>query len=93
MRFYNRLNMKKKINKVQELKSSRVPESTLEPLNPVNVEPLKHGWRWVSLGEVCKINPPRPKNLTRPPGAPTTFVPMAVVDERTATITKSEVVP
>ncbi|KRT65893.1 MAG: hypothetical protein XU11_C0017G0019 [Candidatus Dadabacteria bacterium CSP1-2] len=56
MRFYNRLNMKKKINKVQELKSSgvqksthrvsnfqssKVQESTLKPLNPVNVEPVK----------------------------------------------------
>jgi len=33
--------MKKKINKVQELKSSGVQESTLKPLNPVNVEPVK----------------------------------------------------
>jgi len=43
--------MKKKINKVQELKSSGVQESTLKPLNPVNVEPLKEGWqkRGVSL--------------------------------------------
>ncbi len=56
MRFYNRLNMKKKINKVQELKSSgvqksthgvpkfqssRVPESTLKPLNPATLEPVK----------------------------------------------------
>lgn len=70
MRFYNRLNMKKKINKVQEFKSSgvqksthevpkfqssRVPESTLKPLNPVTLEPLKEGWQRVRLGEVCEI--------------------------------------
>ncbi len=56
MRFYNRLNMKKKINKVQELKSSGVQKSThgvskfqiskfqrstLEPLNPATLEPVK----------------------------------------------------
>ncbi len=28
---------------------------TLEPLNPSTLEPLKEGWRWVRLGEVCKI--------------------------------------
>ncbi|MEW6006747.1 MAG: restriction endonuclease subunit S [bacterium] len=51
------------------------------------------GWRWVRLGEVCEINPPRPKNFIRSPDIPTTFIPMAAVDEETGTIAKPEIVP
>lgn len=54
---------------------------------------LPSGWRWVRLGEVCEINPSRPKNFTRLPDASTTFVPMAVVDEKTGTVAKPEIVP
>lgn len=54
---------------------------------------LPKGWRWVKLGEVCEINPRRPKNFSRLPDTPTTFVPMAAVDGKTGTITKLEVVP
>ena len=53
---------------------------------------LPEGWKWVRLGEVCEINPPRPKDFFRSPEAPTTFVPMAVVDEKTGDIIKPEVV-
>ena len=45
------------------------------------------------LGEVCGINPRRPKSFNRPLNALTTFVPMAVVDEKTGTIARPEVVP
>lgn len=55
--------------------------------------PLPEGWRWVRLGEVCTINPSRPKNFSRSPNAPTTFVPMAAVDEKTGTIYAPLVVP
>lgn len=55
--------------------------------------PLPEGWRWVRLGEVCAINPSRPKDFTRSPNAPTTFVPMAAVDEKTGTIYTPLVVP
>lgn len=65
----------------------------LKPLNPSTFEPLKEGWKWVRLGEVCEINPARPKNFIRAQNAPTTFVPMAVVDEKTGTFTKPEIVP
>jgi len=54
---------------------------------------LPAGWRWVRLEEVCEINPRRPKGFTRSPDAPTTFVPMSAVDEKTGTITNPEVVP
>jgi len=53
---------------------------------------LPEGWRWVRLGEVCMINPRRPR-LSRPDEAPTTFVPMRAVDEETGTITDVQVRP
>ena len=49
-------------------------------------------WRWVRLGEVCSLNPRRPR-IQRDPGEPTTFVPMTAVDEQTGTIVAAEVRP
>jgi len=46
---------------------------------------LPAGWRWAALGEVCQINPRRPR-LYRDDDARTTFVPMNAVDEVTGTI-------
>ncbi len=54
--------------------------------------PLPPGWRWVRLGEVCEINPPRP-TLDRSDNAPTTFVPMTAVSAETGRIEKPEVRP
>jgi len=54
---------------------------------------LPEGWRWVKLGEVCETNPRRPKNFERPSEAPTTFVPMAAVDEKKGAIANPEIVP
>jgi type I restriction enzyme S subunit len=50
-------------------------------------------WERKRLGEVCEINPRRPKNFTRSVDALTTFVPMATVDERTGSIANAKVVP
>ncbi len=50
-------------------------------------------WERKRLGEVCEINPSRPKNLERSLDAPTTFVPMVAVDERTGTIANPDIVP
>lgn len=50
-------------------------------------------WERRRLGEVCDINPRRPDNLSRFADTPTTFVPMAAVDERTGAIANPEVVP
>jgi len=50
-------------------------------------------WERKKLGEVCQINPRRPQNFRRPHGAPTSFVPMAAVDEKKGTVSKAEVVP
>ncbi len=35
---------------VQGLKSSKVQESSLKPLNSETFQPLKEGWRWVRIG-------------------------------------------
>ncbi len=42
--------------------------------------PLPEGWEWRTLAEVCEINPRRPP-IQRDDDAPTSFVPMAAVDE------------
>jgi type I restriction enzyme, S subunit len=54
---------------------------------------LLKGWRKVRLGDVCDINPPRPRTLGRNDDAPTSFVPMPAVDARLGQITKPEVRP
>jgi type I restriction enzyme S subunit len=53
---------------------------------------LPEGWRWVRLGEVCSINPRRPR-IKREPHTPTTFVPMSAVDDETGTIVAAEEPP
>lgn len=53
---------------------------------------LPDGWRLVRLGEVCQINPKRPR-LARDDGAPTSFVPMNAVDEFLGKIVKMQVCP
>lgn len=53
---------------------------------------LPEGWRWVRLGEVCQINPRRPR-LARDDGAPTSFVPMHAVDEFLGMIVEMQVRP
>lgn len=53
---------------------------------------LPTGWKWVRLGEVCQINPRRPR-LVRNDDAPTSFVPMNAVDENTGTIIEIQVRP
>jgi len=52
----------------------------------VNEQWLPDGWRWVTLGEVCEINPRRSASLAGKDNAPTTFVPMAAVDEQSGTM-------
>ncbi len=50
------------------------------------------GWRRAKLSEVCEINPPRPA-LSRADSEPTTFVPMAAVDEGQGVIVGSMLRP
>lgn len=53
---------------------------------------LPEGWRWVRLGEICGMNPRRPR-IVRDPEAPTTFIPMSAVDEEDGTIVAAEEKP
>src|SRR5262245_49207667 len=43
-------------------------------------------WEAVTLGDVCEINPPRPKFTGYPDDTPVMFVPMAAVDDITGTV-------
>lgn len=54
---------------------------------------LPEGWRWSALGAVCTLNPSRPPLRDRADDAPTSFVPMPAVDERTGTIARIETKP
>jgi len=55
-------------------------------------ERLPEGWKWVRLWEVCEVNPSRPRGFFRSSDTPTTFIPMAAVDEKSGTY-KPEIVP
>lgn len=47
-------------------------------------------WARTTLGEVCQINPAKPKPDALPADAPVTFVPMAAVDDVTGAISAPE---
>ena len=55
-----------------------------------STRPLPDGWRWAALGEVCEINPRRPRDLTLAPDDPVTFIPMSAVDEGQAAVTRPQ---
>ena len=50
-------------------------------------ELVARGWRWATLGEVCQINPRRPRPLPCEADEIVTFIPMAAVDEAQAAVT------
>ena len=52
----------------------------------------RNGWRTVKLGEVCELNPRRPK-LDRATSTPTTFVQMSAVAENGGGIVRPETRP
>ncbi|MGQ9497688.1 MAG: restriction endonuclease subunit S [Desulfotomaculales bacterium] len=70
--------------------AERLMQAALAEVFPRPGQDLPEGWSWVRLGEVCEINPKRPK-LNREISAPTSFVPMTAVDEISGTITGPEV--
>jgi type I restriction enzyme S subunit len=53
---------------------------------------LPEGWETLSLGEVCKVNPKRPR-LNRDDDTPTSFIPMAAVDEERGVIAELQAKP
>ena len=52
--------------------------------------PLPGGWRWATLGEVCEINPRRPRSAPVSADDLVTFIPMAAVDEAGAGIARPQ---
>lgn len=60
---------------------------------PMATTALPRGWKWARLGDVCRLNPSRPSGLSKPPGTPTSFVPMAAVDAEEGTILEPETRP
>jgi type I restriction enzyme S subunit len=54
--------------------------------------PLPSGWRWARLGDLCEINPSRPRNFQREYSDLTSLVPMSAVDEKKGII-RLETVP
>ena len=52
--------------------------------------PLPEGWRWAALGEVCEINPRRPRDLPATPDELVTFIPMSAVDEGAGAVTQPQ---
>ena len=58
-----------------------------------NGNSLPGGWKIVRLDEVAEINPRRPSDLDRADHQPTTFVPMAAVDEQHGVIASAETKP
>jgi type I restriction enzyme S subunit len=57
-----------------------------------HVNNICNRWDQVELGNVCEINPPKSK-LSRSDDSPTTFVPMAAVDDRKGIIARPEIRP
>jgi type I restriction enzyme S subunit len=53
---------------------------------------LPAGWRWVRLGEVCKINP-RKRDINRLDNQPTSFVQMEAVDAKLGVISGARMRP
>lgn len=54
---------------------------------------LPDGWRWARLGDICVVNPRRSTGLIRCADAPTSFVPMQAVDDKSGTIDRAEFRP
>ena len=62
----------------------------LRELLPYLGQELAEGWKWVRLGDVCAVNPRRPRALNWKPDTLTTFVPMSAVDEQFGVISDPE---
>lgn len=60
-------------------------------VGPANDTALR--WSTAKLGEVCHINPPKPKRGTVQPSLPVSFVPMPAVDAQSGTIASPTVRP
>ena len=62
-----------------------LPAAFVRQVSPAPGQPLPAGWRWMKLGEVCKVNPRRPV-LQRKESDLTSFVPMESIDAITGSV-------
>ena len=51
---------------------------------------LPEGWRWAKLGEMCDVNPRRPRDLRISPQDQVTFIPMRAVSGEMAEVVSAE---
>jgi type I restriction enzyme S subunit len=54
---------------------------------------LPDGWTLTPLGELCDINPPKPRNFQREDDDATSFIPMEAVDETTGAVVAAQIRP
>ncbi len=73
--------------------TNRLMESVLAEMYPPSEERLPEGWRFLSIPDICTVNPTRPRNLTQSDETMTSFVPMAAVDDREGRITDLQARP
>nr|WP_076388948.1 restriction endonuclease subunit S [Vaginimicrobium propionicum] len=52
---------------------------------------IPENWRWVRLGSVCEINPPKTDTSSIPPDTDVSFIPMAAVSDVTGRVENVEV--
>lgn len=88
----NRLQKVQHLRQKAQEKVSFLWEAILSEIFPRSDSALPFGWQLVRLGEVCEINPKRPR-LSRDPAAPTTFVPMSAIDDFSGVITETNIRP
>ncbi|MDO5048295.1 MAG: restriction endonuclease subunit S [Actinomycetaceae bacterium] len=69
-----------------------IPEEALVPVEEQPYE-IPQTWRWVRLGSVSQINPPKPRSTALPDVLEVPFIPMASVSDRTGTVSEIEFRP
>lgn len=73
--------------------TNRLMDAVLGEMYPPSEERLPEGWRFLSIPDICTVNPTRPRNLTQSDETMTSFVPMAAVDDREGRITDLQARP
>lgn len=67
-----------------------IPEEALVPESEQPYPIPKH-WKWVRLGSVCEVNPPKQDITSVPSDMKVTFIPMAAVSDETGQVEDAEV--
>ena len=67
--------------------TNRLMDAVLAEVYPTTEKRIPESWGFLSLSDICAINPTRPRNLSQSDVTMTSFVPMAAVDDREGRIT------